>query len=670
LGTQTEVKAEKIPWIPIVLLTIVFGFIGPVYASIQPNASWYALGRIGCKLVLMVMPLLFIMGAAVVGKIVRKPISITNYTLLYAAGTGLIMGSSSDSFPIGSPFIELLYDRIGIAEDINPWPLHMAPSADVIAPIVTGGAPVPWGSWIVPFIWWWLFLAGSAVSMLGWGIIWRRRWIDLEKVPFPHTRVATELVDRITSTEKSLRTRLTVPFIVGSILGIAFQLPLLLAYLYPWFPDIYGWRTNTCTMGAQWITPDAPLAGIVGLAQFNKNPAFAAIFYMAPLSVLLGAWVWYLVFAILMQIAYSMGYYTGILELSGCGRVWCGRTGYRVGEPFKWNAFSSAGVSTGIFIGYIILNWRYLLETFNAAIGKLGRDRLLDIERNEPTSYRNAYIMIFGGSILIIALFMSSDVGFPAALLLVITNVVVTFVTTRSYSLVGFVVPAGSNFYEGPMKMLLGGGAGGATREWFISMGMTYGMACEPITGGGYTFPLVSSLSSYQMANINKVSTKSVFKVLLFVCILAPLLSLIGAVWGFYTFGVTKMPTSSGSWYSWYEGYTPDAAANRPTYEPWWPNMLAGIVFAGVLSFLHARFVWFPLEPIGFLLATDGHALIEGIWTMTLAAWILKTITIRVGGSKLYERTGIPAAIGFIIGIVIVTIIGGVLLFIRFFYPF
>jgi hypothetical protein len=98
--------------------------------------------------------------------------------------------------------------------------------------------------------------------------------------------------------------------------------------------------------------------------------------------------------------------------------------------------------------------------------------------------------------------------------------------------------------------------------------------------------------------------------------------------------------------------------------------MLAGIIFAGILSFLHARFTWFPLEPIGFLLATDGHALIEGIWTMTLAAWILKTITLRVGGSKLYERTGIPVAIGFIIGLVIITIVGGAILFIRYFYPF
>jgi len=669
--TQTETKVERIPWVLIVILTLVFGFLGPVHASISPNASWYALGSIACKLMLVVMPLLFIMGAAVIGKMTGRKISAATYTYLYAAGLPLIVFAGSQAFPVGGTgFVQFLYDKISLAPDIYPWPSFMAPPADVIAPMITGGAAVPWAAWIPTFSWWWLLYASNAIFSLGWGIIWRRRWIDVEKVPFPQTRIATELVGRITGSEKSLRSRLGLPFMIGILLGVAFQLPLLLAYMYPWFPDIYGWRINTCTMGAQWITPDSPLAGIVGLSQFNKDPALGAILYMAPLNVLFGTWFWYLIFAVLMQVAFTMGYYTGITGNAGCGRVWCGTSGYRVGDPFKWDVFSTAGVSTGIFIGYVLLNWKYLAETLNAAIGKVSKDKMDLFERTEPTSYRNAYIMIIGSMVLILALFMMGDLGFPAALLLVITNVIVSLVQARAYSLVGFVVPGGSTFYIGPMKMLLGGGTDSGYTQWYMGMNFSYIMACEPLMGGGVSFPLSSSLSSYQMANANNVPTKNVFKILLFVSILAPLLGVMGGVWSFYAFGVTKMPTSNGRWSSLYSGWTPAAMATRPAYEPWWPNMLAGIVFAGILSFMHARFVWFPLEPIGFLLATDGHALIEGIWTMALAAWVLKRVTLRIGGSKLYERTGIPTAIGFIIGIVIVTIIGGTVLTIRFFYPF
>jgi len=643
-------------------------FFAPVYATLSPNASWYGLGRVGCKLVLMIMPILYIMGAMVIGRFRGKSFSLATFTYLYAAGTGLVGVASTDSYPLGN-FQEVLYDSVYLAKEVNPWPSIMVPAGSVVEPLVNGGALVPWGTWMPTLFWWGLLYAGLALIALGQGTIWRRRWIDIEKVPFPQTRVATELVDKATGTGL-FRVRYDMPFLIGSLLGVAYQLPLLLSYMFPWFPDIYGWRTNTCTMGAQWITPDSPLAGIVGLAQFNKNPAFGAIFYMAPLNVLFGAWFWYLVFAVLMQVAFTMGYYTGILGESGCGRVWCGTTGYRVGEPFKWNAFSSAGVSTGIFIGYVILNWKYLAETINAALGRLGKDRLAEYDRTEPTSYRNSWGLFLLGAVLVIAAFMATEVGLPAAILLVVTNVIVSFVCTRSYSLVGFIVPAGSNFYEGPMKMLLGGGTQYGNTQWYVSMGMTYALACEPTTGGGTSVPFITSLGSYQMASVNKVSVKNVLKIQLFVCVIAAFISIAGAVWGFYTFGITKMPSSVGSFYSWYEGYTPDQVANRPTYEPWLPHMVAGAAFAMLLSFLHSRFVWFPLEPLGFLLATDGHALIEGIWTMTLAAWVAKIITLRIGGSKLYEKTGTPVAIGFIIGVVLIVILGGAVLVLRYFFPF
>lgn len=34
-------------------------------------------------------------------------------------------------------------------------------------------------------------------------------------------------------------------------------------------------------------------------------------------------------------------------------RIWCGITGYRVGAPFKWDVFTTAGVSTGIVLFYL-----------------------------------------------------------------------------------------------------------------------------------------------------------------------------------------------------------------------------------------------------------------------------------------------------------------------------
>jgi len=663
--TQSEVTAEKIPWVPLLVLTVVISFFGPFYTCIQPNGAWYALGSIGCKLILMVLPLLIIMVAGVIGKLTGRSMSMANLTYLYSMSTALLSYTSYDEFPIGRGLPHFIYDRVNFAPEVLPWSTLLVPSREAVLPMVSGGVPVDWGAWMPAMIWWGIFLAACGFFALGWGVVWRRRWIDVEKVPFPHTQVAISLVEKMTS-KKPLKERLGLPFIVALIMGIAYQIPLLLQYMFPWFPDIYGWRTNTCLMGTYYLDSSSPLAGIAGFAQFHKNPVFVAILYMAPLNVLLGGWLWYLVFVVLMQIAYQMGYYSGILEMSGCGRVWCGTQGYRIGEPYKWDVFSTAGVTIGIFVSYVALNRQYLVETFNAATGKLGRDRLEEYDRTEPVSYRNAYALIAGSAVLIIVTLMAVGGGIATSLTLIIMYIVVVFVQTRMYALVGYVAPAGSTYGVGWVKTVLGTPA--ESQDWYVSTFFSYYFNCQPIAGAGNGFPLLSSLSSYQMASAYKVSVKNVFKIQFLVAAIAPIISVAGMVWAFYTFGQATMP-SAGGW-SLYEYYSPTGLQRRPAVDPWWPQMSAGILFAIAISLMHSRFVWFPLEPLGFLLATDGHALIEGLWTVCLAAWVLKTITLRIGGSKLYENSGIPAATGFIVGVVISCVFGGILLLMRFFFPF
>jgi len=662
---KSEVSVEKIPWVQILILTVVFGFIGPIYAVIEPNGAWYALGSIGCKLVLMVLPIMLVMVASALGKLIGRPVSMAYITYLYSVGTALLCFSSFDSFPVGRGLPGMIQDRVRIAPEVLPWSTLLVPSVADVDPMFPGNTSVLWGAWFPAMIWWGTFVAASGLFALGWGVVWRRRWIDVEKVPFPHTQVAISVVDKIGGT-KSLKERLGLPFVVAILLGIAFQIPLLLQYMFPWFPDIYGWRTNTCLMGTAYIDSSSPLAGIVGFAQFNKNPTFIAILYMAPLNVLLGGWFWYIIFVVLMQIAYQYGYYSGILETPGCCRVWGGTMGYRIGDPFKWDVFTTGGVTVGIFISYIFLNRMYLVETFKAATGGLSKERLDEFDKSEPLSYRNAYALIAGSAVIIIATLMAVGGGIATSLTLVLMYIVVVFVQTRTYALVGYVAPAGSTYGVAWVKTVLGTPA--ETTDWYVSTMFSYHLNCQPIAGGGVGFPLLSSLSSYQMASAYNVSTKNVFKIQFLVTVIAPIISVAGFVWALYTFGLNRLPSIGDS--TGYEGYTPAALARRPAFEPWWPNMIAGILFALGINIMHARFVWFPLEAFGFLLATDGHALIEGLWTACLAAWVLKTITLRIGGSKLYESTGISIATGFVIGIIISCVIGGILLLIRFFVPF
>ena len=664
-----EVKPERVPWVQIVILTFIFSFIAPIWVSMLPTTgnNWYALGGIGCALFLTATPFLFIIGASFLKK-VGVSIQDTTLTWLYAVGVGLSQIATSTTHPITDDWLAIQATSYLDPEKMSYVPWFVAPRREIAEQIVMGGVPVPWVEWLPSLLFWWAIWASGAIFYVSLAALFRRQWVDIERVPFPHTTVMHEVIKKTTSSGKFVE-KLGRPLSIGLILGVIFQFPLMMTNLFPWFPDIYGWRVNTCGTGAQWLTTDSPLASIVGLAMFNKDPLVAAILYMAPLNVLLGGVFWYIVFVVLMQLAFVMGYYTGITDLAGCGRVWCGTISYRVGDPFKWDVFTTAGVGTGITIFWLLLNRRYLADTFKAAFGGITEEKRHDLEKDEPISYRTLYIILIGSFFLQLAVWLITDMGIAPALTLIIVSFIFTIAQTRTYSYVGFYAPGGSYFHYGYMKLVMGEGTEPPTRQWVTAFLFTYPTGQAAYVGWGY--PFASTLASFKMGSFTNVGSKNIFKILMFTSVVAPLVATIGAVWALYAFGLQRLPTANNFAWSYIESRAwPSGLARRPAYAPWAWHLVGGIIWAGILSYMHARFIWFPFEPIGFLLAMDGHALVEGLWTMVTLAWVLKVLTIRVGGSKLYEKTGIPAATGFVIGFISITILGGILLIIRFFVPF
>jgi hypothetical protein len=140
-----------------------------------------------------------------------------------------------------------------------------------------------------------------------------------------------------------------------------------------------------------------------------------------------------------------------------------------------------------------------------------------------------------------------------------------------------------------------------------------------------------------------------------------------------YSQGMAHMPFYSSTTFvsdisyaanpaSTWSGTSPEVTSGGP----WIPNAIAGIIIIWTLTLLHARYPWFPLDPYGFLMTFSARAFSEGIWVMIVIAWILKVATLRVGGSKAYERLGLPVATGFLLGYALAILSGGVISAIRY----
>jgi hypothetical protein len=72
----------------------------------------------------------------------------------------------------------------------------------------------------------------------------------------------------------------------------------------------------------------------------------------------------------------------------------------------------------------------------------------------------------------------------------------------------------------------------------------------------------------------------------------------------------------------------------------------AGAATVTALSLLSARFVSFPLSPVGYAMAACFG---EVLWFPFLLVWLLKTLALRYGGMRFYRRT-VPFFLGLALG--------------------
>jgi len=668
---------EKIPWILIIALSILLGFFGTVWYSFLPF-PFFATNSLGIVLCgpefigtpfFILTVFIAIQVLALRGGLLRKKVSPATLTYLYITGVG-VGYFINQQYP-GCMMMRQLSCRLSnpTAADLL-FPEFMVPSAELVEQLITGSSSIPWMDWI-PFISFWSILhILFAIYFIAIASIFRRQWIEIEKVPFPHTMPAYQLVRVVSvqATESHVPT-LIKPFIIGIVIGLLVQMPITLVAMFPWFPDIYGWRVNTCATGCWWVPPGHPLAAVVGLSMLNKHPMVWALSYFAPLNILLSSLIFWIINIIIVQVAYLMGYYTGIESLGGCGRGWCTPSPLR-DPPLRLFCVSHVGGLIGFALFYLILTRKYVVDTIKAALGK---GELCKVEAEEPMPYRIAYITMGLSFILITALFMFCGISLLAAILIPISAFIFWFAQVRLVGIMG--VPTRANQFGSFFHRLLiwPNAPTPMTRDCALATHFARNWGADTPSDG---WPgLWTGFMSYRMAYLTGVSSRNAFKALLVSTVIAAIMTHVAFIWVGYTFSVSKLPAISG-----YVGfdiysacYTPEGVDRFPSPGnpvEWMPNVLVGFVVVGLLSYIHARFIWFPLDPIGFIMAfsLDGYQ-----WGMALpffVAWVAKTLTLKIGGSKAYEEYGAPVAGGIVVGCLIASLIGGAAMVVRFFYPY
>jgi hypothetical protein len=518
----------------------------------------------------------------------------------------------------GGPFFSMITGSTYYASEENEWAKLILPyqsetivmkDAKAIQQMYEGleGAPVMWRSWTRPLAWWSFFILCMATMVTSVMLLFRRTWIERERLVFPVAQVGLAMVE---DDPKGSR---FAPLFHHPLFWIGFLIPMTmesLTALNRYFPDVPVFRLYwNIRHSISWV-PQVPVR--INFLMFGF-----AFFVQAELSFSL--WFFY------------------ILSLPA---HWVYGTFFRDHQELlgQWTSGDPAGTIMahqqmgGMLVLVVAMLWMARKE--------LVKERL------------SAGIFLVSAFIMCIMVWQT---GVPAWVspIVVGATLIIWLSLTRLMAQAGLativpaIVPLG--FVISTVGVPKLGTVG------LIAMGLTLIW-----TGDLLTYLMGPAANSIFVQN--KASVKPVAGALTLIA--AVMLSLAGCIFmTLYltcTVGGLNLHQQYFQWFPklpWQYAETKLQSSSGPSLTGFiWTGVGAGIML--LLTYMQRLFFWWPLHPLGFL--AQGGWIVQQLWFSFLLAWLAKAVILRYGGGKTYKKARL-FFIGIILGLLVV---GGVWLII------
>ncbi len=489
-----------------------------------------------------------------------------------------------------------------------------------------GHAPVPWSLWAVPLLAWGSFFIALFLANVCLLLMLKQQWVRNERLTFPIAMVPLETVRE--GEEGGLRIgRLPVSwmfwagFLIAAWLNLQSRLPRFL----PWFPALP--MGETVLIAWQKV---GPLAGL-GDIWLVMYPDIMALAYLIPKELSFSVWFFWIVRVALTVISIAAGATPRKPE------EWSGTT-------FPAPYYQGGGALLALGGWGLWMAWKHLRRVGRMALTGESKGR----DTGEPFTYRlvlgvflvcYAYMVYFcwaAGARLV--------VGIALVGLIIAWHMVWARLRAETgMSFIGYpyqvndlmLQPFGSQAYRPAELVTI------SVLRWATFPG--WGESCEVVTGG--------ALDSLKIADSARISPRRLTGAMVIGFVVALGIGAPLVLWACYHWGILQLHTPTG----WLEGMvrgtgteTYENITNPSHFDPIALIALgAGVVFTLFLGLMRLRFWWWPFHPVGYIAANVWGS---QWWYMPLfIGWMFKSLVIRYGGLRLYQRT-IPLAIGVIIG--------------------
>ena len=504
-----------------------------------------------------------------------------------------------------------------------PWNSLPEPTERVIHTFWLGlpdGMPIPWDAWVGVLGRW----LGASMAMVIFGlclvIIFRKQWIESEKLTFPMAQMPLDLTRGIDGPQGQPEILHSRMFWIG--FGIVF-VPLLyniITYFSPGLPTIGLYLERYV------ITLPQPFPSVM----LRVLPMVLALVYLCPLNILGSLVLFYFLAVAKMGIMDQVGFSIGsagqqlgshdILDMESYGAIFC------------------------IAIWSVWLARRHLLEVWTSIVQ--GEGNPVDVRL-----YRLASIGMVTSGLYVIGFGVSLGASPPLSAATFILMATSFFVTIKLIAATGFpyLMPTWSNAKGGLFITDLVGSANLSTKgvvafKLFISQAF-FGNIRLP------AWPAIPHhLRIFSLTKQPKI-TCAVVLIAFSVGLLVASVSSITVAYN--QGGYIHLPYA----FNVYPQIANLLSHPRIFDFSKWAVWLTGFLQAAALAYLRGRYYWFSLHPIG--LAFQYSPGVMHYWFSLLLIWVMKLTLLHFGGGRAYKR-GKPFFYGIGIGYVVGVVFSGI----------
>ncbi|MEM2887577.1 MAG: DUF6785 family protein [Candidatus Bathyarchaeia archaeon] len=541
------------------------------------------------------------------------------------------------------------------------------------------GGPVPWAEWMPALL---LHIARLIPYYLGYAFmlsLWRRQWVDVEALPFPHATAAAKLID-MAYEKVDGRTRLfqNVWLWLGLLVGFLAIMPY-----WGWTLPVLGmaqlreYGGMAIDLTPYVIIPLAPLS-------FNFEAFWIGAALLVPLKTLFSYivtavivhWIWWPIMSWLGYWEPQSAGTSGITEGSILEDVYYEWTGPNMQKwVYTWGSITwlSFGVGFGFIFYPVFVAFRSeLLNTLKAIIGKAPRE----VEAKEPMRYTYMFIGFIVCALIYVISWWYASLGY-----LPIVFGFIWYILNGLYYGVARAKVAGefglvldpfndnmwAHIWDNSMRLWWVADTASPffirdVKERFIVLRGDYPWYSTFIRAA----PTASLLQSYKVASIEGVHSRYIFIGAVIAVIVGVITSIFTLLPMWCNFGALNLAAFN------YTGAPNNYQQRAPTYTCrtevgvyWrfappvgaqWIQFAIGLVIISVVYALHAKYPWFPLSPGGVAMGF-GWIIVNMVFP-AIIAYIVKLIILRIGGTKLYDDLLMPFAIGMTAAVGIAVILG------------